>query len=314
MSNICPITYEKIEDNGKYSKYGLKQLSPRLNELNDLNYTTEQQITEAKERANKLSIQGVQPKLSAKLNVKEQSFELCDVGGTFILKPQHRDFDQLPENEDLTMHLASYIIEVPLHGLIYSSDGQLTYFIKRFDRLSRGNKLPVEDFSQLSSFTRATKYNSSMENISATLDKFCTFPQIEKVKLFYRVLFNYLIGNEDMHLKNYSLITKSDIVSFAPAYDLINTSLAIGINKVKEQIALPLNGKKNNLTKKDLIDYYARNRLQLNNFIIDKTLNDFSNIIPKWYALIDTSFLTPRNREGYKSLVKDRASNLGLVT
>ncbi|MFN3841565.1 MAG: HipA domain-containing protein, partial [Cyclobacteriaceae bacterium] len=95
-------------------------------------------------RAAKMSIQGVQPKLSVKLNIGKGIFEVTDTGGTFIIKPPQDYYPELPENEDLTMRLARVMgIEVPLHGMIYAVDGNRSYFIKRFDRLARGKKAAV---------------------------------------------------------------------------------------------------------------------------------------------------------------------------
>lgn len=215
ITHICPITYNVIGSQEKYSSEGLRKLSSRLKNLNDFPYTTEQQILETRKRAGKMSIQGVQPKLSAILDTKKQIFELCDIGGTYILKPQNKDYPELPENEALTMHMAADMIEVPLHGLVYCADGKFTYFIKRFDRTAYGNKIPLEDFTQLSGFNRETKYDFSMEKIVSIIEKHCTFPVIEKTKLFTRVIFNYLVGNEDMHLKNYSLISRNNIIELA---------------------------------------------------------------------------------------------------
>lgn len=310
--HICPITYAPITANEKYSIRGLRQLSSALKNLQDLPYTTEQQIIEARKCADKMSIQGVQPKLSAKLNVKNGSFELCTIGGTYILKPQNKDYAELPENEDLTMHLAASVIEVPLHGLLYSADGKFTYFIKRFDRASYGNKISLEDFAQLSGCNRDTKYDFSMEKIIPIIDQYCTFPIIEKTKLFTRVIFNYLIGNEDMHLKNYSLITRNDIIELAPAYDFINTTIAIGINQVKDQIALPLNGKKSNLTRKDLIDYFGQQRLGLKADIMEQILSKFKTSIPQWYILINSSFLSEIAKEEYKTVLEAKIKILKL--
>ena len=162
--NRCPITYHLCEEN-RYSEKGLKLLSPSLKRLDLLNFTAEELRAEAMQRASKMSIQGVQPKLSAILNIKDGLFEIVDKGGKYILKPQHHTFPELPQNEDLTMRLAASIgIGVPLHGLIYSKDNSLTYFIKRFDRKGQKDKIAVEDFAQLSGMSRDTKYNYSMEN------------------------------------------------------------------------------------------------------------------------------------------------------
>lgn len=123
--SVCPITYEPC--NSKYSPRGLKQLSRSLTELEDLPYTASDQIVEAAARAPKMSIQGVQPKLSAVLNTRKKGFELVDTGGRYILKPQNPQYRQLPENEDLSMRLAATAgIQVPFHGLVYSKDGSKT--------------------------------------------------------------------------------------------------------------------------------------------------------------------------------------------
>ncbi|MBT3935306.1 MAG: HipA domain-containing protein, partial [Bacteroidetes bacterium] len=225
--NRCPISYAKCE--GKYSREGLKTLSTKLLDLNDLEYSADEQRLEAARRSGRMSIQGVQPKISAVLNIKEQKFDVVDIKGKYIIKPQHHIYPQLPENEDLTMKMASACgIETPVHGMIYSSDGSLSYFINRFDRQGRGNKLPMEDFAQLAGETRNTKYNYSTEKLIKLIDNFCTFPYLEKVKFYKRFLFNFLTGNEDMHLKNYSLITRNDKVEFSPAYDFLNSSIVIG--------------------------------------------------------------------------------------
>ena len=163
MINRCPISYD-LCGSELYSQKGLKLMSPTLKELSLLNLTAEELRTEAMMRASKMSIQGVQPKLSAILNIKNGFFEIVDLNGKYILKPQHPNFPELPQNEDLTMRLASSVgIEVPLHGLVWSKDNSLTYFIKRFDRKGQHDKIAVEDFSQLAGLGRDTKYNYSME-------------------------------------------------------------------------------------------------------------------------------------------------------
>ena len=142
--NKCPITYEPCQD--KYSVSGLAKLSPRLSNLVELPFTAQEQRREAASRSGKMSIQGVQPKLSAKLSVKNQEFQIVDSHGTFIIKPQSEIFTEVPENEDLTMKMAkSFGIEVPLTGLVYSKDGSLSYFVKRFDRYGKNKKYHVED-------------------------------------------------------------------------------------------------------------------------------------------------------------------------
>lgn len=308
--NICPITYE-LCGNKKYSEKGLKLLSPNLKNLNDLSLTQEDQLKEAAVRAVKMSIQGVQPKLSSKLKIKEERFDIVDRGGEYILKPQNHFYPELPENEDLTMRLAKLIgIEIPLHGLVYSIDGRFTYFIKRFDRYGKNKKLSLEDFAQLAGKSRETKYDFSMEKIIPLLDQYCTFPLIEKIKLFRLTLFNYLIGNEDMHLKNYSIISRDSKIELSPAYDLLNTTITS--KNVTEEIALPISGKKSNLTSKVLIKYWGEERLQLNENVISKIIDEIKNEQIKWEELIKISFLSNQMKEKYMDLLNSRSAKLNI--
>jgi len=306
--NCCPITYAPCGEN-RYSNAGLRLLSPELNTLKDLEYTAEEQRKEAYNRASKMSIQGVQPKLSARLNIKENKFEFVDKGGKYILKPQHHLYPQMPENEDLTMRMASEIgLEIPLHGLVWSKDRTLTYSIKRFDRKGQNDKVPVEDFAQLAGLSRDTKYNYSMEKVANLINRYCTFPSIENLKLFKLVIFNYLVGNEDMHLKNFSIITEDGKVTLSPCYDLVNST--IEYKEQIEEIALPLKGKKKHLTRSILIDYYGMERCELTAKSIDKILGTISSTVPKWKELIDISFLSKEMKDKYHGLLEKRLNIL----
>jgi len=306
--NRCPITYAPCGEN-RYSNAGLRLLSPELNTLKDLEYTAEEQRKEAYNRASKMSIQGVQPKLSARLNIKENKFEIVDKGGKYILKPQHHLYPQMPENEDLTMRMASEIgLEIPLHGLVWSKDRTLTYSIKRFDRKGQNDKVPVEDFAQLAGLSRDTKYNYSMEKVANLINRYCTFPSIENLKLFKLVIFNYLVGNEDMHLKNFSIITEDGKVTLSPCYDLVNST--IEYKEQIEEIALPLKGKKKHLTRSILIDYYGMERCELTAKSIDKILGTISSTVPKWKELIDISFLSKEMKDKYHGLLEKRLNIL----
>ena len=308
--NRCPITYNPCGDK-RYSVAGLKLLSTGLLSLKDLEYTAEEQRQEAFNRASRMSIQGIQPKLSARLNIKEEKFEIVDTGGRYILKPQHQFFPEMPENEDLTMKLASEIgLEIPVHGLIWSKDKTLTYFIRRFDRKGQNDKVAVEDFAQLAGLTRDTKYDYSMEEVVDLINKFCTFPAIEKLILFKLVIFNYLTGNDDHHLKNFSIITEDGKVKLSPCYDLLNTT--IEYRKPDEEIALPLKGKKKRLTY-NIIEYFGLGRCELTAKSIDKVLDTISSAIPVWKSLIDSSFLSNGMKEKYLKLLETRLHNLRIT-
>ena len=307
----CPITYYQISDYENYSPKGLRLLSPQLKHLEPLDLSADEQRLEAISRVGKMSIQGVQKKLSAKLKITAGRFEIVDKNGEYILKPQSDVYPELPENEAITMSLAKKVgLDVPVHGLVYCKDQSFTYFIKRFDRIGGHKKLAVEDFAQLSGEDRYTKYKSSMEKVIAVIDKFCTFPKIEYIKLFKLTLFNFLIGNEDMHLKNFSLITKDRKILISPPYDLLNSTIA-QIN-TKEEIALPLNGKKTNLTSRDFFKYLAIEKLSLNNNIVNGIINEFTQAIPIWQELITNSFLSPLMQKKYQELLLKRCKQLSI--
>ena len=301
--NICPITYHQCR--GKYSQEGLKRLNRRLKNLEVLPYTAAEQLREAASRAPKMSIQGVQPKLSLRLNIKKGEFEIVDTGGVYILKPQNPQFEQIPENEDVSMRLAEAAgIDVPIHGLIYSKDGSLTYFIKRFDRKGRKEKLAVEDFAQLLGYSRETKYDASMEKVASVVEQFCTFPMVEKIKLFRLTLVNFLIGNEDMHLKNFSLITRGGKIELSPAYDILNSTIVL--TSPKEETALPIAGKRRKLSGKIMIDYFGRERLGLNRHVADSVLEDIHKAIKEWRDLLNVCFLSDDLKEKYSDLLNER--------
>jgi serine/threonine-protein kinase HipA len=302
--NRCPITYE-LCGTEKYSEKGLRMIAPKLTALNDLPFTAAEQRQEAANRAKKLSIQGVQPKLSAVISVVNQQFEIVDQFGNYIIKPQNDLFSELPENEDVTMKMAKvYGLDVPFHGLVYSKDGSLSYFIKRFDRYSKGKKYATEDFAQLTGNSRDTKYDYTMEKLIKVIDEYCTFPAIEKANFFKRVLFCFITGNEDMHLKNFSVITKAGKTTLAPVYDFLNSS--ISIKNPQEELALSLKGKKSNFKSAELIDYYAKERLELNDKTITAILSDMNKSLSKWIDLVEISFLSDTMKEKYLKLMDNR--------
>ncbi|MBU4030480.1 MAG: HipA domain-containing protein, partial [Proteobacteria bacterium] len=190
----------------------------------------------------------------------------------------------------------------------HGQDGEMTYFIKRFDRVGHKGKRHVEDFAQLGGRNRETKYRSSMEQVAKLIETFCTFPAVEKVKLLRLTLFSFLVGNEDMHLKNFSIIRNQDIISLTPAYDLLNTTIILP--QPEEELALPLNARKNKLRREDFLEYFARDRLGLTERIIDKITTDFANIRPQWEALLDVSFLSDKMKEKYLQVVNERFARI----
>ena len=307
----CPINLEPLPTGRSYSEPGLKSIHSKLKHLEPLEYSYAAQLKEVRRRSDKMSIQGVQPKLSAVLKLKDSCFALVDRGGRFILKPNPLAYEEVPANEALTMRMAAEAgIEVPAHGLLRAKDASWVYFVKRYDRVGRTGKVHVEDFAQLSGATRETKYDSSLEQVVRLLEQFCTFPAIEKPKLAKRLLFCFLTGNEDMHLKNFSVWMQDGVVSLTPAYDLLNSTLVL--ENAKEESALPLRGKKRKLNKELWLNYFCKERLQLTEGQIDSVVKDLKEALPVWDRLIGQSFLSEERQLGYRTILYERANRLGI--
>ncbi len=209
------------------------------------------------------------------------------------------------------MRLAAVVeIETPFHGLVYVKDGSFSYFIRRYDRPNRKKKIHVEDFAQLSGRSRETKYDSSMEQVAEIIEKFATFPAVEKVKLYERTLFNWIVGNDDMHLKNFSIIRRDGKVELAPAYDFVSTVIVMNS---PEEMALPLNGEKNKLKRSDLVDYFGRDRLRLSDKTIQNTILRLSTVNHDWRMLIQKSFLTDEMKMKYHRIIGERFARLTTI-
>jgi serine/threonine-protein kinase HipA len=291
-----------------YSLEGLKKLSKKLTHLNIFPYDQQEQFEIAQRMVKKISIQGVQPKFSVILQERGESFKEVENNGKFILKPQVQTYKQLPENEDLTMHLVTMTgVKAPWHGLVKCTDGSLSYVVKRFDRTAK-EKVPMEDFSQLIGASRDTKYDVSFEKVAETIEDHCTYPTIERFKLFQRVILAFLLGNEDFHLKNISLITMGGKVQLSPVYDFVNSTIANP--NAEEEMALSIGGKKKNLNKSDLLKGFAESTLFLPATKIEKETIRLLNFTPAWKIMIDKSFLNDSLKEKYKILIDERASRL----
>jgi serine/threonine-protein kinase HipA len=252
------------------------------------------------------AVTGVQAKLSLNvLKEHNQPARLTMIGlhGDFILKPPSTEFKELPENEDVTMHLAELVkIKTAQHGLIRLKSGELAYITRRFDR-NKGNKIAVEDFCQLTENLTEQKYRGSIELIGRTANRFTANKGYEAQRLFELVFFSFLTGNADMHLKNFSLIENAiGEYEFSPAYDLLSTKLALPEDK--EESALTINGKKHKISKKDF-DTLAIS-LNINEKSLQAIYNRFITIIPAWEAFIKQSFLSEETQKTYISLIQEQ--------
>ena len=198
------------------------------------------------------TLTGVQAKLSLDINRGGKSepdrFTIVGLWGRFILKPQTDAYRCLPEIEDLTMHLAEVAkISVVPHGMIRFADGELCYITRRIDRTTDGNKIPMEDMCQLTERLTEYKYKGSYEQIAKHIKKYSSIPQLDLVNFWEVVVFSWITGNADMHLKNFSLYNTGHGYTLTPAYDLLATTLIMPEDP--EELALMLNGKKRKIRR-----------------------------------------------------------------
>jgi serine/threonine-protein kinase HipA len=258
------------------------------------------------------AVTGVQAKLSLHIteNIKEgkeRRFTIVGLWGGYILKPPTAFYSQLPEVEDLTMHLAAVAkIKTAPHSLIRMQSGTLAYVTKRVDRTKK-EKLAMEDMCQLTERLTEDKYNGSYEQIGKAILKYSTTPGLDVVNLMELVLFSFITGNADMHLKNFSLLEQPDLgMTLSPAYDLVNTALVNPADE--EEMALNINGKKKKLKKEDFIA--AMNTLKVEQKQQQNIFSKMEKTLPKWIDLIDKSFLSNEYKEQYKLIIQERINRL----
>lgn len=260
-----------------------------------------------------IAVPGVQPKLSMTLvkNAKEKSDTRLTVvdalGGQFIFKPPSDRFPQMPENEHITMRIAELFgIRVVQSSLIRLASGELSYITKRIDRTETGDKVHMIDMFQI---TEAfDKYKSSMERVGKALNSYSENTLLDKIFFFELSLFSFLTGNNDMHLKNFSMIEGPSGWVLAPAYDLLNVSI-INPND-KEELALTLEGKRSKFKKEHFIEF--GNSLGLTQKQINSAFKRMVKNKPGAHTLIHKSFLSDDLKDSYTKLMDARYTQLEL--
>ena len=261
-----------------------------------------------------IAVPGVQTKLSLQIEKKRNAgnrFTLVGLWGNYILKPPVEEYPELPQNEDLIMHLAELFgIKTVPHALIRLKSGELAYITRRIDRTRKNEKIPMEDLCQLSERLTEDKYKGSMEQVTKVVKKYSDNPMLDALTLFEITLFSFLVGNADMHLKNFSLIYQHNLYMLAPAYDLLSTRLVIPEKNDPEESALTINGKKRNLKRKDF-EIYAKT-IGLSEKQFDNVFEKFAGIIPVALDFINNSFLSENKKEELKELINIRTNQLNL--
>jgi serine/threonine-protein kinase HipA len=261
-----------------------------------------------------MAVTGVQAKVSLSLYRKQEknlTKKLTIVGlyGDYILKPPSEHYEQLPELESATMHMAEVCgIKVVPHSLVKLQDETLCYITKRVDRTRKG-KLQMEDMCQLSERLTEDKYKGSHEQVAKLVLKYSNAPLLDVSNFYEPVLFSFFTGNSDMHLKNFSLLEKEGLgMSLCPAYDLVPTTL-VNPNDT-EELALTLNAKKRKLKYADFLVAYENGGL--NKKILDHTLELFLYAKAEMLSVLEKSFVSDNYKSKYLTLIENRYKQMGL--
>jgi serine/threonine-protein kinase HipA len=313
MINKCLYCYQPLEEgeNDFHAKCSRKIFGTAKAPV--LDYSLDQMHELAKKVVQShVTVPGVQAKLSFHFEParsQENRLTLVGVLGNYILKPPTPQFANLPENEDLTMHLAGlFNIKVVPHSLIRLKSGELAYITKRIDRVG-GKKRPMEDLCQLSGRLTEDKYKGSMEQVGKVIMQHSSNPLFDAQVFFELTLFSFLTGNADMHLKNFSLIDlENGLTQLAPAYDLLSTRLVISEKDDPEELALTLNGRKRKLKSADFM--HLTDSLKLNQKQIDNIFKRLKKTMPKVLDFIEDSFLPEEKKVEYRELIEERAKRL----
>lgn len=260
------------------------------------------------------TVTGVQAKLSLDISRghagEPRRFTIVGLWGRFILKPQTDSFANLPENEDLTMHMAEAAgIKTVPHSLIRFADGELCYITRRVDRQKTGAKIAMEDMCQLSERLTEDKYKGSYERIAKIISRYSSAPLLDVVNFWEVVLFSWLTGNADMHLKNFSLFRPADNYMLSPAYDLLSTALVMP--DVDEELALALNGKKRRIQRDDFEKAMYDSGMGYK--AISSIFDRFSKAIPRWRELINESFLPAELQDAYQDKINAMARRVSII-
>lgn len=310
----CLACNKELDGNSNYHESCLKAFWQEDTPVLQLDYKLSQIEALAKENiAQRIIVTGVQPKLSLGFTKEDTQNRLTIVGalnGRYILKPPFEQYPQMPEIEALSMLLvqACGIATVPF-TLIPLKDGELAYLTRRIDRTANAEKYPMEDACQFTKRLTEHKYRGSYEQIAKGIIDYAQNPLLEVVKFYEQVIVSFLIGNNDMHLKNFSLIAfKNNQYQLAPAYDMVAVNLLIPDDP--EELALNLNGKKIKLKQSDFNE--ALSKAQIPEKAIDNLWGRITKGIQTWPELISNSFLNTKQKEIFIELIENRAEQIGL--
>lgn len=260
------------------------------------------------------SVTGVQAKMSLDVNRggknEPTKFTIVGLWGKYIFKPQSAKYPCLPELEDLTMKMAEVArIRTARHTLIRLADGELGYLTLRMDRGKKGEKISMLDMCQLTNRLTEHKYYGTYQQLADTVKRFSSAPMLDVQRFWEVVLFSWIIGNSDMHCKNFSLI---DIgkgkYALAPAYDLLAVLLADPTDTEEMAMSFSVGGAKNGFNRNTFMTAFTQSGISTS--IAEKMIERMKGNLPKWEELINQSFLSDRMKSSYILLLRKRIGQL----
>ena len=286
-------------------------------EMPILDVTREQLEKLANEAVNEgLTVPGVQKKLSLHLTSDTNArLTIVNYPTGYILKPQTEEFHNMPEFEDLAMRMAELMgIQTVSHALI-KMNGEYAYITKRIDREITEKEIhlyAMEDFCQLSNRLTQDKYRGSYENCGKIIKKYSDTPGLDLIEMYLRVLGSYIMGNSDMHLKNFSLEETEPgnrIFRLSRAYDMLPVNVIMPEDQ--EQLALTINGKKRNIHKKEFRILAESCGISLH--VAERMIKRVCGLEEKLFKQIDMAYLSEEQKEQVKTLVQERISVLKMA-
>lgn len=305
-NDLPGMIYHKKCSKSFFGSEQFPQLPYALDELSDL---------AKKIVRSSITVPGVQTKLSLNIEKQDQQwdrFTLVGLWGKYILKPPVEKYPGMPELEHITMHLAnSFNIKTVPYGLISLKSGELAYITKRIDRGGQ-KKIHMEDMCQLSERLTEDKYKGSMEQVGKIIRHYSSLPGLDLMSFFELVLFCFLCGNADMHLKNFSLIyNEKGGVSLAPAYDLLSTRMLIPEKDDPEEMALTLNGKKARFKRSDF-ETFAKS-LGLSGKQTENAFLKFLKGYEKFTIHVKSGFINSTLKKAYMDLFSQRLERIKVM-
>lgn len=258
------------------------------------------------------TVPGVQKKLSLHLSKEDTPrLTLVNYPTGYILKPQTDEYVALPEMEYLVMQMAeaSGIKTVP-YALIRvpSQDNTFAYITKRIDRIG-GQMLAMEDFCQLDGRLTEDKYRGSYERCGKIVSKYSSAKMFDITELYLRIVFSFVVGNSDMHLKNFSLIETAEASHeyvLSAAYDMLSTNVVIPSDM--EQLALTINGKKQNIRRKDFV--ILAETIGITEKSAEKMINKIIGLKEKYITMCEESYMPDDMKAALNNLIEKRVGVL----